>query len=181
METLKERTVEFNEEQDRLRKERDEYCQKMMDCQKKIDDIEKQKYDVNRYLNKVIFINMNTLNYSTHVYLKVKKIERLVNGPRFSGPAIEIHRTGNLTGYIEMASNRETTKYTWKDIDSDKPIIVDDYQTIKDDLIVATEFLDTGGMPIGKIEGEVKDTKKYRWYTTCIENKSNSDNSNTNS
>lgn len=175
---LKGKMKEYNEEQNSLRKKRDEYCQKMMECQKKIDDIEKQKYDVNSYLGKVLFISINTMKYSTHVYLQVRKIERLINGPRFSGPAIEIHRDGNLTGYIETASNRETTKYTWKDIEAGLPTIVDDYQIIKDDMIVATEFLDMGNLPITKPEGEVKDTKKYRWY---VENKSNSDTANTNS
>lgn len=159
-----ERIKEINEQQDALRKERNDYCSKMNVCQNKIDDLEKEKYDVNGYLGKVIYIELTSLKYSTHVYMQVNKIERLIQGPRFSGPCIEIRREGNTTCYIETAANRETTQYSWGDIQNGKVQIVSDFQEIKDDLIVAGSFLNMGDLPTSKMEGDVVNTKKYRWY-----------------
>lgn len=160
----KERIREINEQQDALRKERNDYCSKMDTCQNQIDDLEKEKYDVNGYLNKVIYIELNSLKYSAHIYMQVKKIERLIQGPRFSGPCIEIYREGNTTCYIETAANRETTHYSWKDIQNGVVQIVSDFQEIKDDLIVASSFLDMGDLPAPKLDDDVINTKKYRWY-----------------
>jgi hypothetical protein len=159
-----ERIKEINEQQDALRKERNDYCSKMNACQNQIDDLEKEKYDVNSYLDKIIYIGLTSLKHSTHIYMQVKKIERLIQGPRFSGPCIEIHREGNTTCYIETASNRETTQYSWKDIQNGTVQIVSDFQEIKDDLIVAGSFLNMGDLPIPKLDGDVINTKKYRYY-----------------
>lgn len=159
-----ERIKEINEQQDVLRKERDTYCSKMNACQNQIDDLEKEKYDVNGYLDKVIYIELNSMKYTTHVYIQVKKIERLFQGPRFSGPCIEIHREGNTTCYIETAANRETSHYSWEDIQNGKVRIVSDFQEIKDDLIVAGSFLNMGDLPTPKLDGDVINTKKYHYY-----------------
>lgn len=159
-----ERIQEISQQQDELRKQRDEYCSKMQECQNKIDDLEKEKYDANAYLGKIIFLNWNSIKNSTHCYLQVKNIERLMKGPRFSGPCIEIYREGNKTCYIETAAYREITQYTWADVQAGKVQVVSNMQEIKDELIVSQNCLDMGDLPIGKLDGEVVNTKKYRWY-----------------
>ena len=66
----------------KLREERNKLQDRISLIQKQIDELEIQKYDVNKYLNQYIRILYN--NVVTIMY--VEKVERLLYGPKFIGP-----------------------------------------------------------------------------------------------
>ena len=75
----KEKFNELQKKQDDLRLERNRLADEQQKIQKQIDEIEIQKYDVERFVGKIII----TKKMIGAVYMIVDRIEILYNGPRF--------------------------------------------------------------------------------------------------
>lgn len=157
---------EISERQDKLRKERNELQSQVNAKQNEIDKLEMEKYDVTQFLGKVIYLEQNSVKSSYHIYLKVNKIERLINGPKFLGPYIEISREGNNTKYINIHSSGFIDTYKWDDIMCNNITIVSSMQEIKDDILVAQANIDVEDLPMPVLDGEVQDKRnKFMWFT----------------
>ena len=104
--------MDLEKEQDKLRKERNKLQDKINLIQKEIDEIEIKKYKVENFLNK--YIRIVTDNTITIMY--VKKIERLLFGPKFIGPRFGhfLFSSGYSSLYIYQDSYFSTIK--WNDV-----------------------------------------------------------------
>lgn len=84
---------EINKKQDELRKLRNKYSEKMLQCQKEIDNLEIDKYNANQYLNKWVKIKCEPMRkFINSQYFKVNRIDRLISGPKMYGTLITINK-----------------------------------------------------------------------------------------
>lgn len=116
----KEKFIELQKKQDILRQERNFYSSKQQEIQKAIDEIEIQKYDVNKYIGKVLLVSKKTSPvYSQYRYMIVDRIERMYSGPKFYGKTIEICFSNNLKigNSLYMSERSEWSEVKWEDVD----------------------------------------------------------------
>lgn len=117
----KEKFDELQKKQDELRIERNKLAEEQQKIQKEIDNIEIQKYDVNKFIGKIIVTKklLGKVYYSLG-YLIVDKVERLSNGPKFYGKSIDICFSDSylIGNSISMVENAEYSGISWKNVDS---------------------------------------------------------------
>lgn len=106
------------EEQNKLRQKRNELQKQIDAIQNRIDKLEIEKYNTDRYLNCYIKVELdNTINI-----MYVKKITRLYSGPRFTGPVVICYRYSkgdNVCLYTECS----ISSISWENLDSSITII----------------------------------------------------------
>lgn len=116
----KEKFDELQKKQDDLRLERNKLADEQQKIQKQIDEIEIQKYDVERFVGKIIITKkmIGSIYVSTN-YMIVDRVERLYNGPRFYGKSIEIcfSNSTNIGNSICMYERSEYLGTSWNDVD----------------------------------------------------------------
>lgn len=121
----KEEFEKLSLKQDELRKIRNDYADKQQEIQKQIDDIEIQKYDVERFVGKIIVIkDLLGALYHTYEYMIVDRVERLFSGPRFYGKTIGIvySNAPKIGNSIQMWERSEYSGFTWNVVDAIKTV-----------------------------------------------------------
>ena len=116
----KEKFDELQANQDILRQERNFYSSKQQEIQKLIDNLEIQKYDVNRFIGKLLLIDKRSgSTYSQYKYMIVDRIERLYSGPKFYGKVIEICFSNDLKigNSLYMCERSEWSGIKWENVD----------------------------------------------------------------
>lgn len=115
----------LSSKQDELRKIRNDYADKQQEIQKQIDDLEIQKYDVERFVGKIIVIkDMLGALYHTYEYMIVDRVERLYSGPRFYGKTIAItySNTSKIGNSMQLWERSEYSGFSWKGVDAIKTV-----------------------------------------------------------
>lgn len=116
----KENFDELQAKQDILRQERNFYSSKQQEIQKLIDNLEIQKYDVNKFVGKLLLIDKRSgSTYSQYKYMIVDRIERLYSGPKFYGKVIEICFSNDLKigNSLYMCERSEWSGIKWEEVD----------------------------------------------------------------
>lgn len=117
----KEKFDELQKRQDDLRLERNKLADEQQKIQKQIDEIEIQKYDVERFIGKIIITKkmLGAVYVSTN-YMIVDRVERLYKGPRFYGKSIEIcfSDSASIGNSICMYERSEYSGIAWSGIDA---------------------------------------------------------------
>lgn len=117
----KEKFDELQKKQDDLRLERNKLADEQQKIQKQIDEIEIQKYDVERFIGKIIITKkmLGAVYVSTN-YMIVDRVERLYKGPRFYGKFIEIcfSDSASIGNSICMYERSEYSCIAWSEIDA---------------------------------------------------------------
>ncbi len=125
----KEKFDELQKKQDDLRLERNKLADEQQKIQKQIDEIEIQKYDVERFVGKIIITKkMVGAVYVSTNYMIVDRVERLFKGPRFYGKSIEIcfSDSASIGNSICMYERSEYSGTAWSEIDT-----IDDTTTLE--------------------------------------------------
>lgn len=92
----KEEFKKLSSKQDELRKIRNMYADKQRDIQKEINDIEIRKYDVDKFIGKIIVIkDYIGDDYRTYEFMVVDGVERLYRGPKFHGKILSFVYSDN--------------------------------------------------------------------------------------
>lgn len=116
----REKFDELQTKQDILRQERNFYSSKQQEIQKLIDNLEIQKYDVNKFVGKLLLIDKRSgSTYSQYKYMIVDRIERLYSGPKFYGKTIEICFSNDLKigNSLYMCERSEWSGIKWEEVD----------------------------------------------------------------
>ena len=117
----KEKFDELQKKQDDLRLERNKLADEQQKIQKQIDEIEIQKYDVERFVGKIIITKkmLGAVYVSTN-YMIVDRVERLYKGPRFYGKSIEICFSDSVSigNSICMYERSEYSGIAWSGVDA---------------------------------------------------------------
>lgn len=117
----KEKFNELQKKQDDLRLERNRLADEQQKIQKQIDEIEIQKYDVERFVGKIIITKkMIGAVYVSTNYMIVDRVERLYKGPRFYGKSIEIcfSDSASIGNSICMYERSEYSGIAWSGVDA---------------------------------------------------------------
>ena len=117
----KEKFNELQKKQDDLRLERNKLADEQQKIQKQIDEIEIQKYDVERFVGKIIITKkMIGAVYVSTNYMIVDRVERLFKGPRFYGKSIEIcfSDSASIGNSICMYERSEYSGIAWSGLDA---------------------------------------------------------------
>lgn len=125
----KEKFDELQKRQDDLRLERNKLADEQQKIQKQIDEIEIQKYDVERFVGKIIITKkMIRAVYVSTNYMIVNRVERLYNGPQFYGKSIEICFSNStaIGNSICMYERSEYSGIAWSEVDA-----IDDTTTLE--------------------------------------------------
>ena len=128
----KEKFDELQKKQDDLRLERNKLADEQQKIQKQIDEIEIQKYDVERFVGKIIITKkMIGAVYVSTNYMIVDRVERLYKGPRFYGKSIEICFSNStaIGNSICMYERSEYSGIAWSGVDT-----IDDLKYINSDI-----------------------------------------------
>ncbi|MGM9533067.1 hypothetical protein [Intestinibacter sp.] len=109
----------ITEKQDKLRKQRDELQKEVNAIQNRIDELEIEKYNADKYLNCYIKTEIgNTINI-----MYVKKITRLSSGPKFTGPVVEYHSYLKGNNIVSLYTEYSISSIPWKNLGSRITII----------------------------------------------------------
>ena len=117
----KEKFDELQKKQDDLRLKRNNLADEQQKIQKQIDEIEIQKYDVERFVGKIIITKkMIGAVYVSTNYMIVDRVERLFKGPRFYGKSIEIcfSDSASIGNSICMYERSEYSGIAWSGLDA---------------------------------------------------------------
>lgn len=117
----KEKFDELQKKQDELRLERNKLANEQQKIQMQIDNIEIQKYDVERFIGKIIITKkMIGAVYVSTDYMIVDRVERLYKGPRFYGKSIEIcfSDSSSIGNSICMYERSEYSGTSWAGVDA---------------------------------------------------------------
>ena len=117
----KEKFDELQKKQDDLRLKRNKLADEQQKIQKQIDEIEIQKYDVERFVGKIIITKkMIGAVYVSTNYMIVDRVERLYKGPRFYGKSIEIcfSDSASIGNSICMYERSEYSGIAWSRVDA---------------------------------------------------------------
>ena len=117
----KEKFDELQKKQDDLRLKRNKLADEQQNIQKQIDEIEIQKYDVERFVGKIIITKkMIGAVYVSTNYMIVDRVERLFKGPRFYGKSIEIcfSDSASIGNSICMYERSEYSGIAWSGLDA---------------------------------------------------------------
>ena len=117
----KEKFDELQKKQDDLRLKRNKLADEQQNIQKQIDEIEIQKYDVERFVGKIIITKkMIGAVYVSTNYMIVDRVERLFKGPRFYGKSIEIcfSDSPSIGNSICMYERSEYSGISWSGLDA---------------------------------------------------------------
>ena len=117
----KEKFDELQKKQDDLRLKRNKLADEQQNIQKQIDEIEIQKYDVERFVGKIIITKkMIGAVYVSTNYMIVDRVERLFKGPRFYGKSIEIcfSDSASIGNSICMYERSEYSGISWSGLDA---------------------------------------------------------------
>ena len=118
----KEKFDELQKKQDDLRLERNKLADEQQKIQKQIDEIEIQKYDVERFVGKIIITKkmIGAVPYVYTNYMIVDRVERLFKGPRFYGKSIEICFSDStaIGNSICMYERSEYSGISWSGVDA---------------------------------------------------------------
>ena len=117
----KEKFDELQKKQDDLRLKRNKLADEQQNIQKQIDEIEIQKYDVERFVGKIIITKkMIGAVYVSTNYMIVDRVERLFKGPRFYGKSIEIcfSNSASIGNSICMYERSEYSGISWSGVDA---------------------------------------------------------------
>ena len=117
----KEKFDELQKKQDDLRLKRNNLADEQQKIQKQIDEIEIQKYDVERFVGKIIITKkmLGAVYVSTN-YMIVDRVERLYKGPQFYGKSIEIcfSDSASIGNSICMYERSEYSGIAWSEVDA---------------------------------------------------------------
>ena len=102
------------EELGKLRQERNELQEQVNAIQNKIDKLELEKYDVNKYLN--CYVKTEKDNAINIMY--VKKITRLYSGPKLTGPVVSYHSYSKGDNFVCLYVECSISSLSWKNLDS---------------------------------------------------------------
>lgn len=127
---------EINKKQDELRKLRNEYCEKMSQYQKEIDNLEIDKYNANQYLNKWVKIKCEPMRkFINSQYFKVNRIDRLISGPKMYGTLITFNKYYDGSPRMYEVDYETCIQYIkWENLDKEI-FIVEDTKDIRELLI----------------------------------------------
>lgn len=117
----KEEFEKLSSKQDELRKIRNDYADKQQEIQKQIDSLEIQKYDVERFIGKIIVIkDLLGAVYHTYEYMVVDRVERLYLGPRFYGKTISVvySNSTKIGNSLQLWERSEYSSCKWDKVDS---------------------------------------------------------------
>ena len=117
----KEKFDELQKKQDDLRLKRNNLADEQQKIQKQIDEIEIQKYDVERFVGKIIITKkMIGAVYVSTNYMIVDRVERLYKVPRFYGKSIEIcfSNSASIGNSICMYERSEYSGIAWSGLDA---------------------------------------------------------------
>ena len=137
----KEKFDELQKKQDDLRLERNKLADEQQKIQKQIDEIEIQKYDVERFVGKIIITKkMIGAVYVSTNYMIVDRVERLYKGPRFYGKSIEICFSNStaIGNSICMYERSEYSGIAWSGVDA-----IDDTTTPEQLKVTINKLLNT--------------------------------------
>lgn len=122
---MRDKVKEISAQQDALRDKRNALQNEMMKIQNKIDTLEMDKYDVNKYLGKWIEIKCSEMRKYVHkVYMHVDKIDRLMHGPKLTGILVEVSMYYNLVPIsTQITKNINWSTTEWENVDEEFSIL----------------------------------------------------------